>query len=221
MSKTGLIEQRAAISALQRYTELRADAPASLPSVAGIVAVLAPEEPLHCIRPAAITASSAAFVRAFNGTVLYAVKCNPEPSVLRAVWAGGVRCFDCASISEVALVRGLLPGASIHFMHPVKSRAAIREAWIAHGVRNFVLDTMDELAKIYEERAACSARAHGTPPGLFIRLALPQSIAAIDLSSKFGADSEDAVSLLRAARPWAGRLGVAFHVGSQCMEPLA
>ena len=45
--------------------------------------------------------------------------------------------------------------------------------------------------------------------------------AAIDLSSKFGADVETAVALLRAARPHAGRLGVAFHVGSQCMDPLA
>jgi ornithine decarboxylase len=43
----------------------------------------------------------------------------------------------------------------------------------------------------------------------------------IDLSSKFGADFETAVSLLRAARPHAGKLGLAFHVGSQCMDPLA
>ena len=45
----------------------------------------------------------------FPGDVLYAVKCNPEPRVLRALWAGGVRHFDCASLAEVALVRELLP----------------------------------------------------------------------------------------------------------------
>ena len=63
------------------------------------------------------------FVGGFPGDVLYAVKCNPEPRVLRALWAGGVRHFDCASLAEVALVRRLLPAAEMHFMHPVKSRA--------------------------------------------------------------------------------------------------
>ena len=132
-----------------------------------------------------------------------------------------MRHFDCASISEVSLVRRLFPGAEIHFMHPVKSRAAIREAWIVNGVRDFVLDSHAELDKILTEIATPEAAALGARPGLFIRLALPNTGAAIDLSSKFGADFETAVALLRAARPVAGRLGVAFHVGSQCMDPLA
>jgi ornithine decarboxylase len=186
-----------------------------------MVAALRPEEPLHCVRPAVIAASSQAFGQSFNGTTLYAVKCNPEPAVLRAVWDGGVRHFDCASISEVALVRRLLPGAEIHFMHPVKSRTAIREAWTQHGVRDFVLDSAGELAKILAELATREAAALNAQPGLFVRLALPESNAAIDLSSKFGAEVDEAVALLRAARPHAGKLGVAFHVGSQCMEPRA
>jgi ornithine decarboxylase len=216
-----LIETRAAVGALHRHISLRADAAVSLPTVAAMVAALRPEEPLHCVRPAVIAASSQAFGQSFNGTTLYAVKCNPEPTVLRAVWDGGVRHFDCASISEVALVRRLLPGAEIHFMHPVKSRAAIREAWMQHGVRDFVLDSAGELAKILAELATREAAALNAQPGLFVRLALPESNAAIDLSSKFGAEVDEAVALLRAARPHAGKLGVAFHVGSQCMEPRA
>ena len=58
------------------------------------------------------------------------MKCNPEPAILRAVHAGGIAHFDCASIGEVALVRQMFPDAAIHFMHPVKSRGAIREAWL-------------------------------------------------------------------------------------------
>jgi len=216
-----LIETRAAVGALHRHISLRADAAVSLPTVAAMVAALRPEEPLHCVRPAVIAASSQAFGQSFNGTTLYAVKCNPEPAVLRAVWDGGVRHFDCASISEVALVRRLLPGAEIHFMHPVKSRAAIREAWTQHGARDFVLDSAGELAKILAELATREAAALNAQPGLFVRLALPESNAAIDLSSKFGAELDEAVALLRAARPHAGKLGVAFHVGSQCMEPRA
>jgi ornithine decarboxylase len=215
-----LVQNRAAIAPLQHHISLRADS-TSLPAVASTVARLRPEDPLHCIRPAVIANSASAFVQAFNGDVLYAVKCNPEPSVLRAVWAGGVRHFDCASITEVSLVRRLFPGAAIHFMHPVKSRTAIREAWLLNGVRDFVLDSPAELAKIREEIATPDAAALNAKPGLFIRIALPKGTAAIDFSSKFGADFATAVALLRAARPLAGKLGVAFHVGSQCLEPLA
>ncbi len=110
-----------------------------------------PEEPLHCLRPQAVSDAARAFVAAFPGDVLYAVKCNADPTMLRAVAAGGIAHFDCASDAEVRLVRSLFPGAAIHFMHPVKARSAIREAWSRHGVRDFVLDTDSELGKILQE----------------------------------------------------------------------
>jgi ornithine decarboxylase len=99
-----------------------------LPTVADLVGIVRPDAPMHCLRPDAIVTAAANFVAGFPGDVLYAVKCNPEPAVLRAVWDGGVRHFDCASAPEVELVRRLLPDAAIHFMHPVKSRQAIRAA---------------------------------------------------------------------------------------------
>jgi ornithine decarboxylase len=207
-----------AIRPPHHHVSLQPEATSKLPCVAEVVELLHPEVPLHCLRPRVITAASAAFVAAFPGDALYAVKCNPEPAVLRAVWAGGVRHFDCASISEVTLVRRLFPDAAIHFMHPVKGRAAIRDAWLVNGVRDFVLDSEAELQKILEVTSACAVAAQ---PGLFVRLGLPTAKAAIDLSGKFGASADAAVALLRAARPAAGRLGVAFHVGSQCMDPLA
>jgi ornithine decarboxylase len=217
-----LIQNRAAVAPLNRHFSLAAEPNAvRYPLVAEMVAKLRPEEPLHCIRPETVTNAARSFVQAFNGEVLYAVKCNPEPAVLRAIWNGGVRHFDCASISEVSLVRRLFPGAAIHFMHPVKSRSAIREAWLLHGVRDFVLDSADELAKILEEISAPDEAALDVRPGLFVRLGLPKSGAVIDLSSKFGADAQTAAELLRKALPHAGKLGIAFHVGSQCMDPLA
>jgi ornithine decarboxylase len=212
-----LIQNHGAVRPLRRHISLRPDRTRLLPNVADVVKSLRPEVPLHCLRPRVITTTTASFVGAFPGDVLYAVKCNPEPAVLRAVWAGGVRHFDCASISEVTLVRRLFPEAEIHFMHPVKGRAAIREAWAENGVRDFVLDSAAELQKIL----GVIGERETARPGLFVRLALPASRAAIDLSSKFGADFDTAVALLQAARPAAGRLGVAFHVGSQCMDPLA
>jgi ornithine decarboxylase len=176
---------------------------------------------LLCLRPTSIAGAASRFVESFPGDVLYAVKCNPEPRVLRALWAGGVRHFDCASLGEVGLVRKLLPEAEIHFMHPVKSRPAIRDSFDVHGVTDFVLDNADELAKILQETVPVGLV--GDPPilGLFVRLALPAGEAVYDLSGKFGAPLDEAVELLRAARPHAARLGLTFHVGSQCLQPEA
>jgi ornithine decarboxylase len=173
---------------------------------------------MHCLRPAVVAATAHAFTQAFPGDVLYAVKCNPDLAVLRALYAGGVRHFDCASLLEVRLVRAMFPAAAIHFMHPIKARGAIREAWAQHGVRDFVLDSADELAKI---RAETDATGVPGPLGLIVRLALPKGGAKLDLSGKFGANAEAAAALLRDARDCAATLGVSFHVGSQCLDPLA
>jgi ornithine decarboxylase len=173
---------------------------------------------MHCLRPTVLADTARAFVAAFPGDALYAVKCNADPAVLRALWDGGVRHFDCASLAEVRLVRGMFADAAIHFMHPVKARGAIREVWARHGARDFVLDSADELAKIRTEVAATGVAG---ALGLIVRIALPKGGAKIDLSAKFGAEFGDAVALLRAARACAVTLGVSFHVGSQCLDPLA
>ena len=188
-----------------------------LPHVDAIIAAARPSDPVLCLRPAAIAAAARRFVDSFPGDVLYAVKCNPELRVLRALWAGGVRHFDCASLGEVRLVRKLLPAAEIHFMHPVKARPAIHEAFHQYDVTDFALDSTDELAKILQETVPVGLV--GDPPilGLFVRLALPKGDAVLDLTGKFGAPLEEAVDLLRAARPHTARLGVSFHVGSQCL----
>jgi len=197
---------------------LRPAGRSALPTIDAVVARERPAEPLVCLRPAVIAAASRRFVAVFPGDVLYAVKCNPEPRVLRAVWAGGVRHFDCASLPEIALVRKLLPQAAVHFMHPVKARHAIHAAFHDYGVTDFTLDSADELEKILQETVPVGLV--GAPPtlGLFVRLAVTQG-GAYDLSGKFGVDAAEAAALLRAARPHAARLGIAFHVGSQCLYP--
>jgi len=202
---------RVAVSPLRRDVALR-DAAFALPTVDSAVAELRPEEPMHCLRPQAIVAAARSFVEAFAGRTLYAVKCNPDPRVLSALWRGGVRAFDCASPAEIAVVRQVLPDASIHYMHPVKARSAIRSA-IENGVRDFAFDSMDELEKILAES--------GSPEdlGLILRIALPKGNAALDLSGKFGASPIEAPALLVRARAHARRLGLSFHVGSQCADP--
>lgn len=204
---------RVAVSPLRRDVRRR-HVDTALPSVDAVVAALRPEEPLHCLRPAAITAAARSFVAAFDGHTLYAVKCNPEPRVLSALWRGGVTAYDCASPAEIALVRQVLPEATIHYMHPVKARSAIREAWQKHGVRDFAIDSLAELDKILAEIGATDQL------GLIVRIALPKGKAALDLSGKFGIGTDEAPALLRRARAVATRLGISFHVGSQCSDPV-
>jgi ornithine decarboxylase len=215
VARPGASRTRSAVSSLRREA---AAYPVRRPTVDQLVAAERPEEPVHCLRPGAIADTAHAFIEAFPGDVLYAVKCNPDPAVLRALHAGGVRHFDCASLPEIRMVRDMFPDAAIHFMHPVKARGAIREAWERHGVRNFVLDSAEELAKIRAEIAAT-----GLPGalGLIVRIALPKGGARLDLSGKFGAPVDVAADLLRAARGCAQTVGVSFHVGSQCLDPLA
>src|SRR5918912_929644 len=197
---------------------LRANSRSVLPTIDAVVARERPGEALICLRPAAIVGASRRFVTTFPGDVLYAVKCNPEPRVLRAVWSGGVRHFDCASLPEIALVRKLLPQAEVHFMHPVKARHAIHAAFHEHGVIDFAFDSAEELEKIVQETVPVGLV--GAPPtlGLFVRLTVTQG-GAYDLSGKFGVRAEETAALLRAARPHAARLGICFHVGSQCLDP--
>ena len=187
--------------------------PTPVPSVEEQVARLRPDEPLHCVRTALITATAQHFLRSFPGEVLYAVKCNPEASVLDALHRGGVRRFDVASLGEIETVANRFVGAAMHFMHPVKPRSAIRAAYFDHGVRDFSLDSEAELEKIVEETGGARDL------GLFIRLAMPAGGAIYDLSGKFGVSALDAPGLIAAARRRAARVGICFHVGSQCMDP--
>lgn len=171
------------------------------------------DDAIYVLYPKRIEAATQLFLEAFPGKVIYAVKANPHPAVLKTLWASGLRGFDVASIREIDLVRSACPDAELYLMHPVKSRRTIRHAY-ENGVRHFAFDCAAELGKILvETNDADDLHLH-------LRLALPKGgSASMPLDGKYGAEFDDAASLLRAARPVAAKLGVCFHVGSQCMDP--
>lgn len=179
------------------------------------VRAIEPDIPVALNRPQLVRAAARFFQEGFAGDILYAVKANPSPWVLDALWAEGVRMFDVASLPECALVRGRFPEATLAFMHPVKSRTAIARAYHDFGVRIFALDTLDELAKI--EAATGGAR----DLTLVVRAQVSNEHAGLKLEAKFGCAGDGAVALLLAARQMAARLGVSFHVGSQTQDPRA
>ncbi len=171
------------------------------------------DDAIYVLYPKRIEAAARTFLDGFPGKSIYAVKANPHPAVLKTLWASGMRGFDVASIREIDQVLAACPDAELYLMHPVKSRRTIRHAYEA-GVRHFAFDCAAELGKILiETNDADDLHLH-------LRLALPSGgSASMPLEGKYGAAYRDAVDLLRAARPVAAKLGVCFHVGSQCMDP--
>ena len=180
-----------------------------------LVNTLKPEEPVYCIRPNSIKKSVEFFKNKFPGKVLYAVKTNPEEKVLKIINDSGIQNFDVASINEVKLVRKINTKAKVYFMHTVKSRESIKEAYTKYNVKDFALDTKDELLKILDETN------NAKDLNLYVRVSISNEHAEIDLSRKFGATSSEALGLLRLCKAHAKRVGLSFHVGSQCMHKIS
>ncbi|KAJ5562777.1 hypothetical protein N7461_001538 [Penicillium sp. DV-2018c] len=133
----------------------------------------------------------------------YAVKCNPDPPLLRLLSDLGTG-FDCASIAELRLVLslGVDPGR-ILFANPCKAPAAVS---FAHdvGVLRTTFDNIDELDTI---------KTYMPNAQLLLRIYANDESAFICLSEKFGAPLDTTEELL--ARAWElglNVIGVSFHV---------
>jgi ornithine decarboxylase len=184
------------------------------PSASALIGATKPDIPVIGLRPHAAARAARWFIEHFPGDVAYAYKANSSVFLLGSLYGAGIRHFDVASLPEVADA-ATIPGAHLHFMHPVKSRTAIRRAYSEFGVRSFALDSEDELKKILEETG-------GAPDlTLWVRVAVAAKNSRIPLERKFGATGAKAARLLVKARQAAKELGVTFHVGSQTETPEA
>ncbi|KAL5335767.1 pyridoxal-dependent decarboxylase [Aspergillus crustosus] len=142
----------------------------------------------------------------------YAVKCNPDPTLLTWLATLGTG-FDCASSEEIRSVLSLNvdPGRII-FANPCKSPAALvftRKA----GVTRMTFDNLDELEKI---------RTYVPEAQLLLRIHACDESALVSLGEKFGARLDTTRQLL--SRAWALGLsvvGVSFHVGTGAKDPEA
>lgn len=178
-----------------------------------MIAETRPEESVYCFRPDVLTENARMFTQRFNGRVLYALKANPLEPAVDAIYAGGVRHFDTASLREISAISERYPDSHTYFMHPVKAWKAMETAYHRYGVRHFVVDHMDELNKVMDVLDAVP-----DAPIVMVRLATPTEEATFNLSEKFGASPEQVVTLLRAAADLGARTGLCFHVGSQCVS---
>ncbi len=147
----------------------------------------------------------------FAGEVSYAVKANPDPAILQTLWSAGIRSFDVASPGEIELVDSLFDSPVMHYNNPVKSAHMVQQAYAVHGVRSFVVDDqsgLDQLLALGDSDLEIT-----------IRFKLPHQDAAYDFGSKFGAEPDRCIDLLRAAAGTGARCSLTFHPGSQCTEP--
>jgi ornithine decarboxylase len=160
-----------------------------------------------------VAAAYLGFTAALPGVdVHYAMKCNPDERILRRLHGMGGR-FEIASVAELrALVEIGVDPADVLYSNPVKPASHVAEAWRA-GVWRFAFDGTPELAKI--------AR-HAPGAAVFARLRTQLGGNTVPSEGKFGVSGGQAAGLLRAARDAGLRpYGLAFHVGSQMLDPAA
>jgi ornithine decarboxylase len=146
----------------------------------------------------------------------YAVKANPAPEILRTIYqAGG--SFDVASLAEFLMVHELIKDLAdkerqdyiwdkIIYANPIKPRETLEA--LNQYKPLITYDNVDELKKV---------KRYAPAAGLVLRLRVPNTGSMVELSSKFGCDTGEAVDLIEQAfRIGLVVEGVSFHVGSQC-----
>lgn len=186
---------------MQRYDDVRA-----------VLRALAPDEPVYCIYPRIYREEARRFLSGFPGRVLYAVKANNHPAVIRCLLEAGIAHFDCASLREIEQVRAVTADATCYFMNPVRLPGAAAAAFGEHGVRHFVVDHADGLDSLLDEIDASDSV-------IFARMGVSHATAHMDLSSKFGASPSETIELLLAIDAAGAEAALAFNVGSVVTSP--
>jgi ornithine decarboxylase len=145
----------------------------------------------------------------------YAVKALPDPVVVQTLFEAGAS-FDVASMPEFRIVHEYikdLPAKErqdwiwdkIIYANPIKANETLCELDPYKALVTY--DNAEEIRKIAQ---------HAPHTGLVLRLKVPNTGAMVELSSKCGAASGEAVDLiLQAARAGLVVEGLSFHVGSQ------
>ncbi|MEY4880571.1 MAG: hypothetical protein RJB62_2040 [Pseudomonadota bacterium] len=182
------------------------------PSVVALIEQIRPVLPFYALHPARFRAAAGRFLNEFPGTPMYAVKANPSLPVVDQIYEAGIRHFDTASLAEIELIQGRFSGATCHFMAPVRLPGAAAKAAQDYGIKDFVVDSDQELDKLLRETGGKGLR-------IFVRIATPLGGAILELSSKFGTKPDHGAKLLRRVVEAGATPALTFHVGSQCLSP--
>lgn len=137
----------------------------------------------------------------------YAMKCNPDPNILKLLAELGAS-FDCASKSEMQEILNItMDPSKIIFAHPCKYRSHLDFAK-KNDIKMMTFDCEEELHKI---------KQHHPYAQLLLRLAVDDSQSLCKFNIKFGCPQDNVENLIRAAQNLGLNLiGFSFHVGSGC-----
>jgi ornithine decarboxylase len=145
----------------------------------------------------------------------YAVKANSDAQIVRTLYEAGAS-FDVASMAEFRLVH-----ENIKRLPAKKRQAFIWDKMIyANPIKDVAtlveLDPYKPLVTYDNHAEIAKLKKYAPHAGLVLRIRVPNTGAVVELSSKFGASSGEAVDLIKAAFD-AGLTveGLSFHVGSQ------
>jgi ornithine decarboxylase len=144
--------------------------------------------------------------------VHYAMKCNPHRRLLRHLRCLGSQ-FEIASLGELRELMkiGVRP-AEVIFSNPTKMAGHILGAYRL-GVRWFAADNIDELRKLARYAPGCN---------VYLRLRTGDTDSTVPSEGKFGIGPKQTIDLMLAARDLQLiPAGLAFHVGSQMLNPQA
>ncbi|PIS47269.1 MAG: type III PLP-dependent enzyme [Elusimicrobia bacterium CG08_land_8_20_14_0_20_51_18] len=145
----------------------------------------------------------------------YAVKAEPLPEIVKTLFDAGAS-FDVASMPEFDIVYENIKGMpdkrrqdwiwdKIIYANPIKPNETLRELDAYKPLVTY--DNAEEIRKI---------KKYAPNAGLALRIRVPNTGAMVELSSKFGAASGEAVDLiLEAVKSGLVVEGLSFHVGSQ------
>jgi len=145
----------------------------------------------------------------------YAVKANPDPAIVGTLYRAGAS-FDVASMPEFKIVYECIKDMpakqrqdwiwdKIIYANPIKANETLQELDQYKALVTY--DNSEEIKKI---------KKYAPQSGLALRLKVSNTGAMVELSSKFGASSGEAVDLiLEAVKAGLVVEGLSFHVGSQ------
>lgn len=140
----------------------------------------------------------------------YAIKCNPNPVIIKLLSTFKDVGFDCASKNEIASVlsQGVAP-ENIIFANPCKSYSQIQYAR-SEDIDVLVFDDEIELLKI---------KLYHPCAKLLLRIVTDDSKSECKFSCKFGLHMDNVKSVLTKAKMLdLNVIGVSFHVGSNCHD---
>ncbi|MCX8030323.1 MAG: type III PLP-dependent enzyme [Thermodesulfovibrionales bacterium] len=142
-----------------------------------------------------------------NSKVFYAVKANPDVSVLSYLSQYDIG-FEIASEGELRILSSLGVDASkIITSNPIKTLNFLNEA-TNYGIKYYAYDSKAEVDKL-------SRYAPGS--NVYVRLSVSNEGSEWPLSKKFGVEIDEALELLLYAKNKdLNPVGITFHVGSQC-----